>query len=308
MAMELINSYDLNQYKGTYISRKNLLSETGKHRFICAMCYNTLHCSKRHTIDRNEKWDTDLYTKVCYLVTNMSKCTGIYISSGYRSPGRGGHDICVGGSGAGPHPMGKGIDICFAKKDGKLNCRQIAVIIKSLKYFNGIAPISSSNNNGYIHLDTRSRIWYGDEYYIGYSGGPPNGDFLSYYRRKGLKGFDSLERCKKDVGWLGYENIDLPDQTGIGTGDDSSDRPADIIITVKGSTSRDTLRNERPYFAQYTGSSSVLKYALKELGEASVDWYLKLVAQKNGINSYSSSLTEDSKLMSLLRQGKLIRP
>lgn len=311
MAMERILNYDLKAYSGTYISKTNLLSATGKHRFVCAMCYNTVHCRRGHTVGINEQWDSDLYTKVATLVNSMSKCTGIYISSGYRTAGVGGHDKCVGGSGNGPHTLGRAVDICFAKNGGNLNCRQVAVVVKSLGLFNGIAPISDTSSNGYIHLDTKNRKWYGDEYYIGYTGYVTNNDFLTYYRRKGLPGFSTMYEVQTDLGWFDATVPNIPNQIIAGTTQPTpsvSDSSTNITITVKGSTSSNTLKNIRPYFAQYTGSSSVLKSALKELGEASVDWYILSVAQKNGVNGYSGSMTEDAKLMLLLRQGKLIRP
>lgn len=125
-----------------------------------------------------------------------------------------------------------------------------------------------------------------------------------------------MKQIQDAVGWFNASTLDIPDQVMQGTGFTTkqtlttkpSNTAPDIVITVKGSTSRDTLKDERPYFAQYTGSSSVLKTALIELGEASVDWYLNSIAQKNGVKGYSGTLTEDAKLLALLRQGKLIRP
>ncbi len=61
------------------------------------------------------------------------------------------------------------------------------------------------------------------------------------------------------------------------------------------------------YFAKYTGSSSSIVDALKSLGEKSTYSYRCTIATLNNISSYRGTAAQNSKMLSLLKQGKLIK-
>lgn len=63
------------------------------------------------------------------------------------------------------------------------------------------------------------------------------------------------------------------------------------------------------YFAKYTGNSHSIVDALHSIGitDASIP-YRKKIAIKNGIENYSGTAAQNTKLLQLLKQGKLIKP
>ena len=63
------------------------------------------------------------------------------------------------------------------------------------------------------------------------------------------------------------------------------------------------------YFKRYTGTESVsIVNALAEIGENSSYANRKLIAAANGIADYSGTATQNLLLLSLLKDGKLIKP
>ena len=61
------------------------------------------------------------------------------------------------------------------------------------------------------------------------------------------------------------------------------------------------------YYAKYNGSSNSIVDALKSLGIDSSFNNRKKIANKNGITSYTGTAAQNSKLLILLKQGKLIK-
>lgn len=61
------------------------------------------------------------------------------------------------------------------------------------------------------------------------------------------------------------------------------------------------------YYPQYTGTSNSIVDALKALGIDSSLANRKTIAEKNGISGYSGKASENEKLLTLLKQGNLIK-
>ena len=73
-----------------------------------------------------------------------------------------------------------------------------------------------------------------------------------------------------------------------------------------GSTSTSGSSNaSTSYYKKYTGKSGSIVDALKAIGVDSSYDYRKTIAKKNGINNYSGTASQNEKLLSLLKQGKL---
>lgn len=64
---------------------------------------------------------------------------------------------------------------------------------------------------------------------------------------------------------------------------------------------------EAEYYPQYTGKSNSIVDALKALGVDSSFANRKTIAEKNGIKGYSGQANENERLLTLLKQGKLIK-
>ncbi len=62
------------------------------------------------------------------------------------------------------------------------------------------------------------------------------------------------------------------------------------------------------YFKKYKGDSVSLVTALKEVGAAYSFSYRKKIAKKNGITLYAGTAKQNTKLLNLLKNGKLIKP
>ena len=131
-------------------------------------------------------------------------------------------------------------------------------------------------------------------------------DFLNYPRYKNLKGVtDYAEACKliRLDGWataLSYTNslikliqtykLDKYDAEALGS------KPK-----AKAS------KSSKKYYKKYTGKSVSLVDALKSL---KIDYSLsnrKKIAKANGIKGYTGTAKENSKLLDLLKKGKLIK-
>ena len=62
------------------------------------------------------------------------------------------------------------------------------------------------------------------------------------------------------------------------------------------------------YFKKYTGDTTSIVEALKSIGAASDKAYRSKIAQANGIAGYSGTATQNTNMLKLLKQGKLIKP
>ena len=68
------------------------------------------------------------------------------------------------------------------------------------------------------------------------------------------------------------------------------------------------ISNNLNYFKRYTGNSTSIVDALKSLNESSSYSYRTKVAKLNGISDYVGTKTQNTKLLQLLKEGKLIKP
>lgn len=62
------------------------------------------------------------------------------------------------------------------------------------------------------------------------------------------------------------------------------------------------------YFKKYTGTSVSIVAALKAISVDSSFTYRKKIAKANGISVYLGTASQNTKLLNLLKQGKLIKP
>lgn len=62
------------------------------------------------------------------------------------------------------------------------------------------------------------------------------------------------------------------------------------------------------YFKKYTGDTVSIATALKSIGATSDFAYRSKIAKANGITGYSGTATQNTKMLNLLKQGKLIKP
>lgn len=62
------------------------------------------------------------------------------------------------------------------------------------------------------------------------------------------------------------------------------------------------------YFKKYTGESKSLVDALKSIGATNTYAYRKKIAKANGIKAYIGTASQNTKLLTLLKKGKLIKP
>lgn len=134
-------------------------------------------------------------------------------------------------------------------------------------------------------------------------------DFLNYARYKNLKGVtDYKEACKliRLDGWatsLDYTNnlikliqiykLNAYDQEALGT---------------KKTSSKAKSTTKSKYYKKYSGKSDSLVDALKALKIANSLDNRKKIAKANGIKKYSGTAKENSKLLELLKKGKLLKP
>ena len=66
--------------------------------------------------------------------------------------------------------------------------------------------------------------------------------------------------------------------------------------------------NNYKYFKKYTGNSISIVDALKSIGEDSSFEYRTKIAKVNGISNYYGTSTQNTYLLKLLKEGKLIKP
>ena len=62
------------------------------------------------------------------------------------------------------------------------------------------------------------------------------------------------------------------------------------------------------YFKKYTGKSGSIVDALSTIGEKSSYSYRKTIAKANGITGYYGTAAQNTKMLNLLKAGKLIKP
>ena len=65
---------------------------------------------------------------------------------------------------------------------------------------------------------------------------------------------------------------------------------------------------KKKYFKKYTGTSSSIVDALDSIGEKFDFAYRKKIAKANGVNDYEGTPAQNTKLLKLLKKGKLIKP
>ena len=101
------------------------------------------------------------------------------------------------------------------------------------------------------------------------------------------------------------------DKNGICTAFNVNDLTVVTESAVKVETPKPAVTPPQPttnYFPKYNGGSNSLVDALKELGITSSFAYRKVIAKKNGIPLYSGWASQNVKLLTLLKEGKLIKP
>ena len=64
----------------------------------------------------------------------------------------------------------------------------------------------------------------------------------------------------------------------------------------------------KAYFKKYTGTSSDLVVGLNAVGADYSFKYRQKIAKANGIKDYYSNPMQNAKLLTLLKQGRLVRP
>jgi N-acetylmuramoyl-L-alanine amidase len=80
------------------------------------------------------------------------------------------------------------------------------------------------------------------------------------------------------------------------------------VAIVEGILNRPVNVKQPSYFRQYTGTSCSIVDALQAVGVDSSFGYRAKIAAKNGISSYTGRADQNSKMVTLLKQGKLIKP
>lgn len=138
-------------------------------------------------------------------------------------------------------------------------------------------------------------------------------DFLQYPRYKNLKGIkDYKEACKliRLDGWatsLTYTNnlIKLIETYKLY----DYDKKALGVTSESGNSNNKNKNNNnnKRYYRKYTGKSASLVDALKALNINSNLDNRKKIAKANGIKNYNGSAADNTKLLNLLKKGKLIK-
>ncbi len=79
---------------------------------------------------------------------------------------------------------------------------------------------------------------------------------------------------------------------------------AEVNKLVKGTTATPKVN----YFLKYNGNSTSIVTALNTVGAKSTFAYRKEIAKKNGIKLYVGTANQNTTMLNLLKQGKLIKP
>lgn len=82
--------------------------------------------------------------------------------------------------------------------------------------------------------------------------------------------------------------------------------PKEEVKTTTSTNKTTSVTNK--YFKKYTGKATSLVDGLAAIGVSSTFSYRKKIASANGIKAYIGTATQNTKLLKLLKQGKLIMP
>lgn len=85
-------------------------------------------------------------------------------------------------------------------------------------------------------------------------------------------------------------------------------RPKYANSGTSSSSTKNKITNAPNYFAKYTGKSASIVTALKSIGVNSSFSYRAQIAAANSISSYSGTAAQNTQMLNLLKQGKLIKP
>lgn len=205
------------------------------------------------------------------LVNNLEKlfaklnASKCIISSGYRCPS---YDKSkkIGGSGKGQHTKSKAADCVYYDKNNKIIPSKIVICVAhDSKLFNGIAKIDKN----YTHLDTRTLGKYRGDETKGNS---------SYWTNP----YDYFKVTKEEVAKYTGEEV-------------KKEEPK------KEEPKKDTTK----YLSNKTYKGNSLVDALKQIKVDSSYSYRCKLAKANGIKNYTGTASQNTKLLKLLKQGKL---
>ena len=133
-------------------------------------------------------------------------------------------------------------------------------------------------------------------------------DFLQYPRYKNLKGVTSyMDACKliRLDGWatsLTYTNnlIKLIETYNLTKFDKEA-------LGGKNEEKKEKKKDNKQYYKKYTGKSVSLVDALKSIGVNNTMTNRKKIAKANGIKNYTGSAAQNTKMLELLKKGKLVK-
>lgn len=94
--------------------------------------------------------------------------------------------------------------------------------------------------------------------------------------------------------------------------DQVADACVEVLVKKGGLVKKEEFVSVKPvasiYFKKYTGNSGSIADALKSIGAAYSFSYRKKIAKKNGITLYVGTSSQNTKMLNLLKKGKLIKP
>lgn len=130
-------------------------------------------------------------------------------------------------------------------------------------------------------------------------------DFLQYPRYKNLKGVTNYKDACKLIrldGWatsLTYTNnlIKLIETYNLTKFDKEA----------LGGKKEEKKEQKKSYYKKYTGKSVSLVDALKSIGVNNTMTNRKKIAKANGIKNYTGSAAQNTKMLELLKKGKLVK-
>lgn len=168
----------------------------------------------------------------------------------------------------------------------------------------------NNSNNGYSQPDRLAVVRDGVE-----SKKPTNGDCGTYIRRC------FIEATGKDPGNFYTETeVAALTKTGLVELVKASEKElmiGDILVSKKkghtavvilGKSPEEPVKPKVNYYFRYTGKSTSLVEGLKAVGEKDTSLsHRKKIAAVNGISGYVGASTQNTKLLNLLKNGKLIK-
>lgn len=133
-------------------------------------------------------------------------------------------------------------------------------------------------------------------------------DFLQYPRYKNLKGVTNYKDACKLIrldGWatsLTYTNnlIKLIETYNLTKFDKEA-------LDGKNEEKKEKKKDNKQYYKKYTGKSVSLVDALKSIGVNNTMTNRKKIAKANGIKNYTGSAAQNTKMLELLKKGKLVK-